>query len=98
MAGAGITYLEGYLWDPAAPRAAMEAAIDAARAPGARSPSRCPTASAFRRHRDSFLGLIDDGRIDILFANEAEITELAGDGRFRRGRCRGRAARSRHWS
>src|SRR6476619_5884246 len=32
VADAGIVYLEGYLWDPAAPRAAMEAAIDAARA------------------------------------------------------------------
>ena len=32
------------------------------------------------RHRDGFLALIDDGRIDILFANEAEITG-AGRGR-----------------
>ena len=34
VAAAGITYLEGYLWDPAEPRAAMEAAIDAAHGGG----------------------------------------------------------------
>ena len=34
VASAKILYLEGYLWDPAEPRAAMEAAIDAARAAG----------------------------------------------------------------
>ena len=34
VADSGIIYLEGYLWDPAAPRAAMEAAIEAAHAAG----------------------------------------------------------------
>jgi sugar/nucleoside kinase (ribokinase family) len=36
----------------------------------------------FLRPRDSVLRLIADGRIDILFANEAEITELAGEADF----------------
>jgi sugar/nucleoside kinase (ribokinase family) len=30
------------------------------------------------RHRDSFNALIDSGRLDILFANEAEIVALTG--------------------
>ena len=32
------------------------------------------------RHRDGFLDLIEEGRIDILFANQAEIEALAGVG------------------
>ena len=82
VAGAGITYLEGYLWDPAAPRAAMEAAIDAARNAGREVAFTLSDSFCISRHRDSFLQLIGDRRIDILFANEAEITELAGESDF----------------
>jgi len=82
VAGAGITYLEGYLWDPAEPRAAMEAAIDAARGAGRKVAFTLSDSFCISRHRDSFLKLIEDGRIDILFANEAEITELAGEAGF----------------
>ncbi|MDQ3074349.1 MAG: adenosine kinase [Pseudomonadota bacterium] len=82
VAGAGITYLEGYLWDPAEPRAAMEAAIDAARAAARKVAFTLSDSFCISRHRDSFLKLIDDGRIDILFANEAEIIELAGESDF----------------
>ena len=82
VAGAGITYLEGYLWDPAEPRAAMEAAIDAARGAGRKVAFTLSDSFCISRHRDSFLKLIDDGRINILFANEAEITELAGEADF----------------
>jgi len=82
VAGAGITYLEGYLWDPAEPRAAMEAAIDAAHGAGRKVAFTLSDSFCISRHRDSFLKLIDDRRIDILFANEAEITELAGEAEF----------------
>jgi len=82
VAGAGITYLEGYLWDPAEPRAAMEAAIDAAHGAGRKVAFTLSDSFCISRHRDSFLKLIDDRRIDILFANEAEITELAGESDF----------------
>ena len=82
VANAGITYLEGYLWDPARPRAAMEAAIDAAREAGRKVAFTLSDSFCISRHRDSFLKLIEDGRIDILFANEAEIVELAGEADF----------------
>jgi sugar/nucleoside kinase (ribokinase family) len=82
VADAGITYLEGYLWDPAEPRAAMEAAIDAARAAGRKVAFTLSDSFCISRHRDSFLRLIADRRIDILFANEAEIVELAGESDF----------------
>ncbi|WP_309610780.1 adenosine kinase [Sphingomonas sp.] len=82
VASAKILYLEGYLWDPAQPRAAMKAAIDAARAAGTRVAFTLSDSFCISRHRDDFLALIDAGRIDILFANEAEITELAGERAF----------------
>ena len=46
--------------------------------PAARSHSLCPTRFCVDRHRDGFVQLIDDGRIDILFANQAEVEALAG--------------------
>ena len=75
---AKILYLEGYLWDPAEPRAAMRTAIAAARDAGTRVAFTLSDSFCIARHRADFLRLIEDGQIDILFANEAEIRELAG--------------------
>jgi len=77
IAEAGILYLEGYLWDPEVPRAAMEAAIDAARAAGRKVAFTLSDTFCVDRHRDGFWKLLDDGRIDILFANEAEALAMA---------------------
>ena len=77
VANAAILYLEGYLWDPEEPRAAMHAAMDAARAAGTRIAFTLSDSFVVDRHGDEFLRLIGDGRIDILFANEAEILQLA---------------------
>ena len=77
IASARIVYLEGYLWDPEEPRAAMERAIDYARAAGTRVAFTLSDAFLIERHRADFLRLIDDGSIDILFANEVEILHLA---------------------
>ncbi len=46
--------------------------------PGARSPSRLSDTFCVDRHRDGFNELLDTGRIDILFANQAEVEALAG--------------------
>jgi len=73
---AAILYLEGYLWDPAEPRAAMRAAIGWARDAGRRVAFSLSDAFVIGRHRADFLSLIGDGLVDILFANEAEITSL----------------------
>jgi len=78
VAAAGITYLEGYLWDPAEPRAAMEAAIDAAHGGGRKVAFTLSDTFCVDRHRDSFWQLIDSGRVDILFANEAELAAMTG--------------------
>jgi sugar/nucleoside kinase (ribokinase family) len=74
---AAILYLEGYLWDPAEPRAAMEEAIAVARRAGRKVAFTLSDSFCVDRHRDGFRALIDAGKIDILFANEAEILSLA---------------------
>jgi sugar/nucleoside kinase (ribokinase family) len=73
---AAILYLEGYLWDPEEPRAAMRAAIDVARAAGRKVALTLSDAFVISRHGADFLAEMDAGRIDILFANEVEICAL----------------------
>ena len=75
VAQAGITYLEGYLWDPPVPRAAMAKALDVARQAGRRVAFTLSDSFCVERHGDDFRRLAD-GKVDILFANEAEICSL----------------------
>jgi len=82
VADAAILYLEGYLWDPAEPRAAMEAAIAAARDAGRKVAFTLSDTFCVDRHRDGFWALIDAGKIDILFANEAELAAMTGSDDF----------------
>ncbi|MCL6698557.1 adenosine kinase [Sphingomonas sp. NSE70-1] len=77
VADSSIIYLEGYLWDPAEPRAAMEAAIEAAHAAGRKVAFSLSDTFCVDRHRDGFWQLLRDGKIDILFANEAEASSMA---------------------
>lgn len=79
---AAILYLEGYLWDPEEPRAAMRVAIDAARAAGRKVALTLSDAFCIERHRADFRCLIEGGLIDILFANESEILSLQETGDF----------------
>lgn len=76
VASAGIVYLEGYLWDPKQPRAAMQAAIEAAHSAGTKVAFTLSDGFVVERHRADFLRLIDEGKIDILFANEQEFLHL----------------------
>ena len=78
LRSAAILYLEGYLWDPETPRYAMVRAIEVARGAGRKVAFSLSDLFCVDRHRDGFQALIDRGRIDILFANEAEILALAG--------------------
>jgi sugar/nucleoside kinase (ribokinase family) len=79
---AAILYLEGYLWDPETPRAAMERAIGLAREAGRKVAFTLSDSFCVSRHRDGFNALIDSGRLDILFANEDEIVSLTGEADF----------------
>ena len=82
VADASILYLEGYLWDPEEPRQAMYKAMDAARSAGTKVAFTLSDSFVVDRHRADLMRLIDEGRIDILFANEAEVTQLAGAADF----------------
>ncbi|MCK0206963.1 adenosine kinase [Starkeya koreensis] len=76
VAGAAVTYLEGYLWDPPA---AKEAFLKAAGiAHKARRTVALTLSDAFcvGRYRAEFLDLIRTGTVDLVFANEAELTSL----------------------
>ena len=75
---AAILYLEGYLWDPETPRYAMVRGIEIAREARRKVAFSLSDIFCVDRHREGFNALIDGGRIDILFANEAEILALAG--------------------
>jgi sugar/nucleoside kinase (ribokinase family) len=75
---AGILYLEGYLWDPQTPRYAMVRAIEVAREAGRKVAFSLSDLFCVDRHREGFTKLIDSGRVDILFANEAEILAMGG--------------------
>ena len=90
---ARVLYLEGYLWDSDEAKQAFLAAAEVARASGGEVALSRSDAFCVDRHRESFQELVD-GHVDLLFANEMEITSLYGVDRFEeaaaevRGRCR----------
>jgi len=75
VAAAGVTYLEGYLFDPPAAQAAFRMAVRIAKANGRKVALTLSDAFCVGRHRAAFRELLRQG-VDILFANEAEITSL----------------------
>ncbi len=85
VADAGILYLEGYLWDPPAPRAAMESAIAAAQGAGRKVAFTLSDTFCVDRHKADFWRLIDAKKIDILFANEAELAAMTDEEDFEAG-------------
>ena len=85
IGSARVLYLEGYLWDPEQPRAAMRRAIAAARNAGREVAFTLSDAFVISRHGDDFRALIEAGEIDILFANEHELAALTGLDDFEAG-------------
>ncbi|HYM29983.1 MAG TPA: adenosine kinase [Candidatus Cybelea sp.] len=75
VAAAEITYLEGYLWDPPQAKEAFRRAIRVAHDAGRRVALSLSDAFCVDRYRSDFLHLVRDD-VDILFANEQEITAL----------------------
>lgn len=75
VAAAEITYLEGYLWDKPRAKEAVLKAADVAKKAGRRLALTLSDSFCVDRWREEFLDLVHN-RIDILFANEAEITSL----------------------
>ncbi len=81
VASAAVTYLEGYLFDPPAAQAAFRRAATAAHAAGRQVALSLSDAFCVNRHREAFRDLVA-GHIDILFANETEITSLYEENSF----------------
>ncbi|ASG19457.1 adenosine kinase [Nitrospirillum viridazoti] len=77
IASAQVTYMEGYLWDPPAAKEAFLKAASAAHGAGRKVSLSLSDAFCVNRHLDSFRDLVA-GHVDVLFANEAEITALYG--------------------
>lgn len=75
VAASGILYLEGYLWDPAAPRLAMRKAIAVARAHGRKVAMTLSDVFCVEGHRADFRALLE-GHVDLMFANEKEACAL----------------------
>ncbi|HEX3064273.1 MAG TPA: adenosine kinase [Dongiaceae bacterium] len=75
VAHAKVTYLEGYLWDPPAAKAAFLKAAKVAREAGRKVALSLSDAFCVERHRAEFRELLRE-HVDILFANEAEICSL----------------------
>lgn len=78
IADSAVLYLEGYLWNADASRAAMAEAIAIAKAAGRKVAFTLSDSFVVALHGDDFRRMTDAREIDILFANEAEITALAG--------------------
>ena len=72
---AKIVYLEGYLFDPLDARRAFAKATGLARASSRLIALSLSDSFVVERHREALLGFIDS-EVDIVFANEAEITSL----------------------
>jgi fructokinase len=81
IASAAVTYLEGYLFDPPAAQAAFRKAAIAAHDAGRQVALSLSDAFCVDRHRAAFRELVA-GHVDILFANETEITSLYEENTF----------------
>jgi sugar/nucleoside kinase (ribokinase family) len=71
-----VTYFEGYLWDPPEAKDAFRRAARIAHKAGRKVSLTLSDAFCVDRYRDEFLGLIRDGTIDILLANDSELRSL----------------------
>jgi sugar/nucleoside kinase (ribokinase family) len=78
---ARILYLEGYLFDRPEAKAAFRQAADIAAKAGRQVALSLSDPFCVDRHRPEFLKLIKES-VDILFANEAEITSLYETAQF----------------
>ena len=76
IAGAAITYLEGYLWDPKQAKEAFLKAATAAHEAKRLVALSLSDAFCVDRWREEFLDLVRGGTVDLLFANEAELRSL----------------------
>ena len=73
---ASITFLEGYLWGPERPRAAMLEAARIAHSAGRTVAFTLSESLCLGDRREGVLSMIVGGNVDILFGNEDEVRHL----------------------
>ncbi|WP_349358994.1 adenosine kinase [Stappia sp.] len=76
VAASAITYMEGYLWDPPGAKEAFLKAAEIAHAHKRKVSLTLSDSFCVDRYRSEFLGMMRDGTIDVLFANEHELKAL----------------------
>lgn len=75
---ASVTFLEGYLWGPERPRAAMLEVARIAQAAGRSVAFTLSESLCIGDRRRGVLGMIESGLVDMLFGNEHEMRHLTG--------------------
>lgn len=81
VGAAGVTYLEGYLWEEPSAKEAIQRAVDAAHAAGREVAFTLSDSFCVERNRAEFRQLIASS-VDILFANEDELAALYEEADF----------------
>ncbi|MGB0922070.1 MAG: adenosine kinase [Alphaproteobacteria bacterium] len=76
-----VLYLEGYMFDTDAQKAAFDEAVRVAKQAGVKIALTLSDLFCVERHRDDFFKLIDT-HVDVLFANEEEAKALFGTDDF----------------
>ncbi len=78
IASASVTFLEGYLWGPNRPRAAMLEAARISHSAGRTVAFTLSESLCIGDRREGVLGMIEAATVDILFGNEDEVRHLTG--------------------
>jgi len=76
VAAADVTYLEGYLWDPPSAKEAFRKAMAVAHGAGRRVALTLSDPVCVTNWGGEFAELLEQGKVDILFANELELLTL----------------------
>lgn len=76
VAAASVTYMEGYLWDPEEAKKAFLKAAKIAHDNGRKVAITLSDSFCVDRYRAEFIGLLKDGVVDLMFANEHELKAL----------------------
>jgi sugar/nucleoside kinase (ribokinase family) len=80
--GSAISYFEGYLWDPPAAKDAIRKAAAIAHEAGREVAITLSDSFCVDRYREEFLFLMRTRAVDLVFANESELTSLYQTGDF----------------
>lgn len=71
-----VLIVEGYLWEMPGAKEAIGSAVRLARDSGALVALTTGDSSLVARHRNEFLRLLDDGAVDVLFANRSVVPSV----------------------